>query len=127
MVCRVKRFLLRSIIVSGVNSRNRHRVCATLLCALLFWFTTSPPHCDLCDGASVAVAPAHPSVLEHSHPIAPDDCNGICFCCGFHGLPNVRQALIPASVELASVAPQAPRSASARRSTIFRPPRILAS
>ncbi len=121
------RALLRSFIVESMNSRNRHRVWAWLLCALLFWLTTNPPHCDLCDGVSFTVASAHQSILKHSHPAAPDDCNGICSCCGFHGLPNVRQTLIPVNVELAGVAPESPRPAFAPRSTIFRPPRIAAS
>jgi hypothetical protein len=119
--------LARSFIVSTMNSGNRHRVWAWLLCALLFWLTANPPHCDLCDGVSFTVALEHPSILKHSHPFAPDSCNGICACCGFYGLPNDREALVPANVPLASVAPESPRSASVPRSTIFRPPRIVAS
>ena len=119
--------LRESFIVSSMNSGNRHRVWAWLLCVLLFWLTANPPHCDLCDGVSFTVASAHESILKHSHPIAPDTCNGICTCCGFYGLPNAGQILIPANVELAEVAPEAPRPAFAPHSMIFRPPRIVAS
>jgi hypothetical protein len=119
--------LLRSFIVSNMNGGNRHRGWAWLLCALLFWLTANPPHCDLCDGVSFAVTPTHQSNLKHSHPVAPDSCNGICTCCGFYGLPNVGQVLIPVSIELAEVAPESPRPAFAPRSTIFRPPRLAAS
>ena len=119
--------LLRSSIVSSMNSRNRHRVWALLLCALLFWLTANPPHCDLCDGVSFTVVSAHQPILKHSHPVAPDNCNGICTCCGFYGLPNVGQVLIPVNIELAGVAPDAPGPALAPRSTIFRPPRIVPS
>ena len=124
--CQV-RALPQSFIVRSMNSRNRNRVWAWLLCALLFWLTANPPHCDLCDGVSFTVASAHQSILKHSHPVAPDSCNGICTCCGFYGLPNVGQALIPANVELAGVAPEATRLALAPHSTIFRPPRIVVS
>jgi hypothetical protein len=119
--------LLRSFIVSGMNGRNRHRVWAWLLCALLFWLTANPPHCDLCDGVSFTVASAQQSIFKHSHPVAPDNCNGICTCCGFYGLPNAGQVLIPVNAELAGIAPEAPRPAFAPRSTIFRPPRIVIS
>lgn len=100
---------------------------AWLLCALLFWLTVNPPHCDLCDGGSFTVASVHQSSLKHSHPVAPDTCNGICSCCGFHGLPNVRQALVPVNVALAGVAAEAPGPAFVPPAAIFRPPRIIAS
>jgi hypothetical protein len=119
--------LLGSFIVGTMNGRNRHRVWAWLLCALLFWLTANPPHCDLCDGISFTVASAHQSIVKRSHPVAPDDCNGICSCCWFHGLPNGRQVLIPVNIELAGVAPEAPRPAFVLRSTIFRPPRTVVS
>jgi hypothetical protein len=98
-----------------------------LLCALLFWLTVNPPHCDLCDGVSVTVASAHQPVLKHYHPIAPDSCNGICTCCGFYGLPNTDQILIPVSAVLADIVPESTRIALALRSTVFRPPRLVAS
>ena len=118
---------LQSFIVSSMSSGSRNRAWALLLCALVFWLTANPPHCDLCDGASFAVVSAHPFTLKHSHPVAPDTCNGVCSCCGFHCLPNGRQVLLPENVELPSVTPEAPRPAFGRRSTIFRPPRIVLS
>jgi hypothetical protein len=117
----------RSFIVINMNGGNRYRVWAWLLCALLFWLTTNPPHCDLCDGVSFTVASAQGSILKHSHPVAPDNCNGICTCCGFYGLPRVEQALVPLNAAHARVVPESPRPAFAPRSTIFRPPRIVAS
>jgi hypothetical protein len=119
--------LLQSFIVSSMNSRDRHRVWVWLVCGLLFWLTANPPHCDLCDGISFTVASAQQSILKHSPPVAPDNCNGVCSCCGFHGLPHAGQVLIPANVELTGVAPEAARPAFAPRSTIFRPPRTVAS
>src|SRR6202012_3951161 len=101
----------QSFIVSSMRDRNRHRIWAWLLCASLFWLTANPPHCDLCDGVSVAVASAHQSILNHSHPLAPESCNGICTCCGFYDLPKGGQVLIPANLGVAGVAPEAPRLA----------------
>ena len=116
-----------SFIVGSMNSGNRHRAWVWLLCALLFWLTVIPPHCDLCDGLSFTVASASQPILKHSHPVAPDSCNGICTCCGFYGLPNVEHGLIPLNVASTGVVPESPRPAFAPRSTIFRPPRIVAS
>ena len=124
--CQV-RALPQSFIVRSMNSRNRNRVWAWLLCALLFWLTAKPPHCDLCDGVFSTVASTHQSILEDSYPVAPDRCNGICTCCGFYGLPNVGLVLIRVNIALAEIAPESPRPAFAPRSTIFRPPRIVAS
>jgi len=119
--------LPRSFIVISMNSGNRHRVWAWLLCALLFWLTANPPHCDLCDGVSFTVAPMQQSILKHTHPVAPDSCNGICTCYRFYGLPNGGQVLVPVNLALAGLAPESPSPAFAPRSTIFRPPRIVAS
>src|SRR3984957_1644758 len=119
-----ERPLARSFIVSTMNSGNRHRVWAWLLCALLFWLTANPPHCDLCDGVSFTVGSAQQSILKHSHPVVPDNCNGICTCCGFYGLPNVEQGLVPLSAVLADVVPESTRPAFVPGSAIFRPPRV---
>ena len=45
--CQV-RALPQSFIVRSMNSRNRNRVWAWLLCALLFWLTANPPHIAIC-------------------------------------------------------------------------------
>jgi hypothetical protein len=100
-------------------------VWAWLLCALLFWLTVNPPQCDLCNGGSFTVASAQQSTLKHSHPVAPDTCNGICSCCGFHSLPNAGQARLPLNVAHAGVAAETPRPAFVPHAAIFRPPRIL--
>jgi hypothetical protein len=117
----------QSFMFKTMDGRHRHRAWSWLLCALLFWLTTNPPHCDLCDGVSFTVASAQGAILKHSHPVAPDNCNGICTCCGFYGLPRVEQALVPLNAAPARVVPESPRPAFAPRSTIFRPPRIVAS
>jgi hypothetical protein len=118
---------LQSSIILDMDSRSSHCAWSWLLCALLFWLTANPPHCDLCDGVTITVPSAHQFILKHFHPVAPDTCNGICTCCGFYGLPDDGQELVPANVELAAVAHVATRIAIAPRSTVFRPPRIVAS
>src|SRR5258705_13269460 len=110
-----------------MNSGNLKRVWAWLLCAFLLWVTANPPHCDLCDGAYFAAASTHQPIVKHTHPVAPASCNGICTCCGFYGLPNVGQDLIPVNVRLAKAAPEATRPAFVPLSTIFRPPRSFGS
>ena len=117
----------RSFIVSCMSGKSKNRAWAWLLCALLLWLTVSPPHCDLCDGSSFSVAPSQQSILKHSHPVAPDACNRICSCCGFHGLPNTQQFLISVNPKLANVSPDVPRPAFPPPSAIFRPPRNVAS
>lgn len=106
---------------------NRHREWAWLLCVLLFWLTANPPHCDLCDGVSFTVASAHVSIVKHTRPMAPDTCNEICTCCGFYDLPNAGQILFPENAKLAEIVHESPHAAFAPHSTIFRPPRIIAS
>jgi hypothetical protein len=117
----------QSFIVGSMSSSNRRGVWASLLCALLFWLTVNPPHCDLCDGISVTIASAYQPVLKHYHSVAPDRCNGICTCCGFYGLPNAGQVLVPVNAVLADIVPEPPHPAFAPRSTIYRPPRVAAS
>jgi hypothetical protein len=117
----------RSFIVSCMSGKSKNRAWAWLLCALLLWLTVSPPHCDLCDSNFFSVALSQQSVLQHSHPVAPDNCNGICSCCGFYGLPNNQQFLISVNPKLANVSPEVSRSAFPPPSAIFRPPRKVAS
>jgi hypothetical protein len=110
-----------------MNGGPQHQIWAWVLCSLLFWLTANPPDCDLCDGFSFTVASTQTGVLKRSHPLPPDGCNGICTCCGFYGLPDAGQMLTRVNVEVAGVAREMPRPALAPRSTIFRPPRIVAS
>ncbi len=117
----------RSFIVSYMSGKSKNRAWASLLCALLLWLTVSPPHCDLCDGISFSTASSLQPILKHSHPVAPDTCNGICSCCAFQGLPNTQQVLTPVNTTLAAVSTEAPRPAFTPPSAIFRPPRIVVS
>jgi hypothetical protein len=110
-----------------MNSSNLQRVGVSLLCALLFWLAAHPPHCDLCDGLSLTAVPNQMAHLRPAHAIDPDDCNGICSCCGFQAVPAVKHALISLNAELAAVVPGAPRPRLGARSTIFHPPRIAFS
>jgi hypothetical protein len=116
-----------SFIVSRMSRSIGGGVWAWLLCALLLWLTVNPPYCDLCDGFSVNIASAHQPGLKHSHPIAPDSCNGICTCCGFYGLPTGEPVFVPVSAVLANVVPESIRAALTSRSTVFRPPRLVTS
>jgi hypothetical protein len=119
--------VMKPFIVGCMSSNIGRGVWAWLLCALLFWLTVNPPHCDLCDGVSVQIASSHQPVLKHYHPIAPDGCNGICTCCGFYGLPNSEQVLVSANTVLADIVPESTRPALTPRSALFRPPRLVAS
>jgi hypothetical protein len=119
--------LAQSFIVSSMNSKNGYRAWAWPVCALLFWLTADPPHCDLCDRVAFAVASAHQPTVKHSHPFSSDTCNGICPCCGFYGLPNFGRVLVPLKLALAEVVPELPHPAFVPLSTIFRPPRTSAS
>ena len=117
----------QSFIVSGMSRRNRQRVWAWLLCALLFWITANPPHCDLCDGISVTVAAGRRPTLKHSHPNAPESCNGICPCCGFCGLPNAGPTFAPEKVIQTGITVASPRPAITLHSAVFHPPRSVVS
>jgi hypothetical protein len=117
----------RSFIVSYMSRKSKKRAWAWLLCALLLWLTVSPPHCDLCDGISFSTATSLQSTVKHSHPAAPDTCNGICSCCAFQGLPNAQQAQIAVTTRFATVSPKAPHPAFTPPSAVFRPPRIVVS
>jgi hypothetical protein len=117
----------RSFIVSCMRLQNGHRVWAPLLCVLLFWLTANPPHCDLCDGISFTTPSTSQSTVKHTHTVPPDTCNGICTCCGFYGLPSAETSLVPANHLVAGVLLEPTRPGQAPSSTVFRPPRIVAS
>src|ERR1700758_5832114 len=110
---------------------NRHLTtmsCAIawLLCALLACIAIHSPHCDLCDGPYFPGSSSQSTFVNHTVHDTPE-CNGICSCCGFHGLPNVFPALHPVNTQTTATwsKPSAPVLAS--RSPIFRPPRIVIS
>jgi hypothetical protein len=100
------------------------RMAAWLLCMMLAWISVSSTHCDLCDGphATVFSSSLHPAV-HHPSPLKPDDCNGVCSCCGFHwlpvGEPIPRLLQIVSTASLAEVAPPP----LPPRTSPFRPPR----
>lgn len=83
------------------------------------------PHCDLCDGPVISsLAPASHSPLAHlPQPIAPDDCNGACWCCGYHVVSRIQQVPVPISTTVADLVPESPSPLAAPSPPIFRPPR----
>src|ERR1700761_5518398 len=100
------------------------RIAAWLLCMMLAWISVSSPHCDLCDGTQAAVFShsLHPAV-HPPFPPGPDECNGVCSCCGFHWVPVDRpiarwlQIVSPALLAEVALPPLTPRTSP------FRPPR----
>jgi hypothetical protein len=111
----------------GGSIAKRADVIAWLLCAVLTCLAIHSPHCDLCDGPLVALASTGQSHVDHPKPTAPDTCNGICWCCGFHGLPNARHVVAVANKAPAEVSPEPSSPALASHSAIFRPPRLIVS
>ncbi len=97
-----------------------------LLCAVLTCLAVDSPHCDRCDGPILAFSLSQ-SQASHQQTIPPDTCNGICWCCGFHGLPNPLPALALTSKVTISAWPDPSSPLLALRLAIFRPPRIATS
>ncbi|HTH52487.1 MAG TPA: hypothetical protein VL495_00970 [Edaphobacter sp.] len=85
------------------------------------------PHCDLCDGPTFVGALQQQSLAQHSHSAAPDACNGVCWCCGFHSLPGAGFALKPADKVNAGTWPEPALPGFTPRMSIFRPPRVNVS
>src|ERR1041385_8703288 len=105
---------------------NRHhttRSCALawLLCSLLAYVVIDSPHC-----ASVRwtvlfrLSSQHTLVNHTAHNTS--ECNGICSCCEFHGLPNVRPVLDPANTRVTGTWSDPCSPVLASRASIFRPP-----
>jgi Mn-dependent DtxR family transcriptional regulator len=84
------------------------------------------PHCDRCDGPTIAFS-SSPSQANHQQTIPADTCNGVCWCCGFHGLPNPLPALSLTAKVTISASPDPSSPLLAPRSPLFRPPRIAIS
>ena len=120
----------RQVGYGGIMERRRIRTQAAvvvwLLCAVLICLAVDSPHCDHCDGPIVAFS-SSPSQASHQQIIPPDTCNGICWCCGFHGLPNPLPALSLTTKVTISVWPDPSSPLLAPRLAIFRPPRIATS
>src|ERR1700760_2360085 len=102
----------------------RTRMAAWLLCIVLAWLSVGSPHCDHCDGPFVTTIISSPQPLVgHPAPPEPDDCNGVCSCCGFHWL----LAPHPIMRSILTVRSAPPMEASSLllspHSAFFRPPR----
>jgi hypothetical protein len=97
------------------------------LCAVFTCLAIHSPHCDLCDGPLVASSSTGQTHANQQQPIAPDSCNGICWCCGFHGLPKGHHVVAVLNKVAAEMSPEPSSPALAHRSSIFRPPRLIVS
>jgi hypothetical protein len=106
----------------------RAHVVVWLLCAVLTGLAIHSPHCDRCDSPYFFTSslPQRP-VANHPLPSAPDNCTGICWCCGFHWLPNASPVLTLANNVTIGVWPEPASPVLAPRSPIFRPPRTAIS
>lgn len=103
-------------------------VVAWLLSAVLACLAVHSPHCDLCDGPPVTAPASSPQPFaKHPLPAQPDTCNGICWCCGFHGLPNASPVLALRNKVTTGNWPEPSSPVLALRSTVFRPPRMAVS
>lgn len=106
----------------GPLTTSRAQTLAWLLCILLTCLTLFSPHCDACDGPSLA--PASTSSVQHSTPASPDTCNGICSCCVLQGLPSAAPALMTMELVAGERPPLSPEPAHSEHAAPFRPPRI---
>ena len=117
-------------IVRNMDCRisTRAYVVAWLLCVVLTGLAIHSSHCDRCDRQYLRASsvPQHP-LANHQLPTEPDACNGICWCCGFHGLPNAAPVLTLANYVTFDVWLEPVSVVLAPRSTIFRPPRTAIS
>jgi hypothetical protein len=102
-------------------------VIAWLLCAVSVCLVVHPSHCDLCDVPFTAISPSPQTVVNPQQPTTPERCNGICWCCGFHGLPNASPHLGPVNTITSNVRPEPLSPVFVPRSSIFRPPRTNVS
>jgi hypothetical protein len=100
---------------------------ARLLCGVLVYLVVYPLHCDLCDGPFTAISSAPQTIVNQQQPVTPEPCNGMCWCCGSHGLPNAILDLGPVNTVTSNVWPEQHSTVLAPRSPIFRPPRTDAS
>ena len=100
------------------------RIAAWLLCLVMTWLSVSSPHCDLCDGPNATIFSSSHPVINYPAPVEPDACNGVCWCCGFHWLPDPDPVLsFIHTVSTASPA-EVPLPLRMPRPSLFRPPRI---
>ena len=118
-------FIVRNM---GRAITTRGYVVAWLLCVVLTGLAIHSPHCDRCDGPDFFTSSlAQQPLADHPRPSVPDNCNGICWCCGFHWLPNASPVLTLANKVTIGVWPEPVSPVLAPRSPIFRPPRTAIS
>ncbi|MGA9390159.1 MAG: hypothetical protein WBV69_06900, partial [Candidatus Sulfotelmatobacter sp.] len=82
---------------------------------------------DLCDGPLTEISSLPQTVVNQERPTTPEHCNGICWCCGFDGLPNASPHLGPVNTVTSNVRPEPHSPVFAPHSSIFRPPRTNVS
>ena len=103
------------------------RIAAWLLCMVMAWLSVSSPHCDLCDRPGATTFSSSHPVINPPVPVEPDACNGVCWCCGFHWLPDPDPVLsFFHTVSTASLA-GVPSPLRMPRPSLFRPPRTAVS
>jgi hypothetical protein len=114
-----------SVIFSSMDRAITTPACviAWLLCAVLVCLAVDPPRCDLCDGLLTGISSSPQADVNQQQPTTPEPCNGICRCCGFHGLPNAIPDLGRVNTATSDVWPEPRSTVFAPRSSIFRPPR----
>lgn len=105
----------------------RSRSVAWLLCALLAYMAIHSPHCDECDDLYFAGSSSQHAASARPVPVTHDECNGMCSCCLFQGLPPATPVLDSAHMVSTGIwtAPSSP--VLARHQLIFLPPRIVIS
>jgi hypothetical protein len=109
------------------HRQTRSCAVAWLLCALLVCITIHSPHCNRCDELYFAGASSQHATTGHPVPVTDDECNGMCSCCLFQGLPPTTPVLDSSHRVTTGIwiAPSSPVLAPHR--LIFRPPRIVIS
>lgn len=75
-----------------------------------------------CDGLSF-VGASSPHAADHPVPVTHDECNGICSCCLFQGLPAVTHVLAPTKIVSKGIWLASPSPGLAAHPSVFRPPR----
>lgn len=102
-------------------------VTACLLCAIMVCLAVHSPHCDVCDAPYFLASSLPQPSVNAPLAAAPDLCNGVCACCGFHGFPNVDFSLRLSHVVIATVLPDLLSPVPIPRPAPFRPPRMAIS
>jgi len=99
--------------------KDRSKVAALLLCALIAVMSIVSPICPACDELGNQPI-SHVHIAGKALPHASDDCNGVCSCCGFDWLPSM-QTQLPAVAIVTTV----PVSRNEHYPSRFTPPPFL--